>query len=814
MCALMQSSAGAAASQLSLRDIYDLLLDREVARSLQRFAESDRIRDHLSRFGISIDDGTRRWRSRDGRRGRRPNVDDPRWDAAAAQEPVPRADRIAAALEGAAREGVWTTDRFVWNLLRDRELARRAYDYREADRIRSYLQELGFQVDDKTCTWSSADGRTGRSPNHFDQYWWGAERDAADREWPEAAPVVQRPPQPACPPPANPDDAQSTAASGAAAAPAAAVLEGPIALGAALGAGAAQGTIAQHAPASPGQAPQHPAPGGAGETPVSPSVAGPSRGPAGTAWWTQPIPGPTREYLEAHRLRALEEEAAYMARYTWAAAGAGAAAHVTPRGTAAGGAAEPSLVLPSVTPGPVLASPDASPALGVEAEGAVESAQGTGGPDRMAKAHTDRQALIQSLFQILDCDGDGVLSVEELFGFALAVVHIAPHISLPPNVDSSASPGWLEVCRDMAAAHAGHANGFDRAAFGRIVTLGPGQNAGGMALSSRALADLIVYLEAPSASGGAASPVDAPPPLAPPAPPVEVAQPQGALAQPLEPPGPRGYAARATAAEPPPEDGGPLARGAPPQSAAAPALVLPAPHEHVAGDVAAEASPIGGVPARPRLVRFEEAASIRHVAADELGHSRPGSAHGHEPCPIAAAAAAAIIEERLAAVAAAPHVPVMYEYGADTVDINGPRPFPPADAHWATHAPELPLGGGNLAMFPRMWVSPTLAALLSTAVVPPSERTQLPTRVQGHGPSRGCAGTCALRGSRTRGGWRGGGGSCAHPWRGAALDTRLRFRSRGRWRGGRSGCAHLWRLGGRPPRGSTAARRRRGACCR
>ena len=170
VCALMQSSAGAAASQLSLRDIYNLLLDREVARSLHQFAEGDRIRDYLSRFGVSIDDETRRWRSRDGRRGRRPNADDLRWDAAAAQEPVLRADRIAVALVAAATEGDWTTDRFVWNLLRDRELARRAYSYREADRIRSYLQELGFEVDDQTCTWSSADGRTGRRPNSSDHY--------------------------------------------------------------------------------------------------------------------------------------------------------------------------------------------------------------------------------------------------------------------------------------------------------------------------------------------------------------------------------------------------------------------------------------------------------------------------------------------------------------------------------------------------------------------------------------------------------------------------------------------------------------------
>ena len=173
----------------------------------------------------------------------------------------------------------------------------------------------------------------------------------------------------------------------------------------------------------------------------------------------------------------------------------------------------------------------------------------------MAKAHADRQALIQSLFWILDRDGDGVLSVEELFDFARVVAHIAPHIPLPPNVDSSASPVWLEVCRDLAAAHAGPADGFDRAAFGRLVTLGLGQNAGGMALSSRALADLIRYLEVPTDSSGAAPPVDVPPPVAPPAPPVEAAPLPGTLSLPLESPGPRESAAGAAAAEPPPADG-------------------------------------------------------------------------------------------------------------------------------------------------------------------------------------------------------------------------------------------------------------------
>jgi hypothetical protein len=118
----------------------------------------------------------------------------------------------------------------------------------------------------------------------------------------------------------NPDAAQSAAVSGAAAAPAAMVLAAPIALGAALGAAAEPVTVAQHTPAGPGPVPQHPAPGATAEAPVSTTAAEPTPGHAGMAWMTQPIPSLTRDYLETHRLRAMEEEAAYMARYTWAAA--------------------------------------------------------------------------------------------------------------------------------------------------------------------------------------------------------------------------------------------------------------------------------------------------------------------------------------------------------------------------------------------------------------------------------------------------------------------------------------------------------------
>jgi hypothetical protein len=105
-------------------------------------------------------------------------------------------------------------------------------------------------------------------------------------------------------------------------------------------------------------------------------------------------------------------------------------------------------------------------------------------------------ALIHELFRLLDRDDDGALSAEELFVFALAVAHIVPEISLPPLVDSPTSPGWLQLYRDLAAGHAAPAIGFDRCAFGRLVTRGRGEDFGGMALSSNALSDILAHLAA------------------------------------------------------------------------------------------------------------------------------------------------------------------------------------------------------------------------------------------------------------------------------------------------------------------------------
>jgi hypothetical protein len=158
---------------LAQRDIYNLLLDREIARSRNQFHEADRLRNHLRWMGITIDDVNRRWQASDGRRGRRPDAEDDWWQPGAS-EPAARGDRIAAGLAQAAAAGAWTSTRCAWNLLRERELARHAADFKEADRIRARLQELGFNVDDKLGTWSAADGRSGTRPNYWDAYWGGS----------------------------------------------------------------------------------------------------------------------------------------------------------------------------------------------------------------------------------------------------------------------------------------------------------------------------------------------------------------------------------------------------------------------------------------------------------------------------------------------------------------------------------------------------------------------------------------------------------------------------------------------------------------
>jgi hypothetical protein len=271
-------------------------------------------------------------------------------------------------------------------------------------------------------------------------------------------------------------------------------------------------------------------------------------------------------------------------------------------GTDAGEAADHSPTLPSATPGI---------ALGGEADAAVMPTTHLNVPDRMARAHAARQVLIQKLFQILDRDDDGVLTVDELFVLALAVAHVIPQISLPPLVDSSASPRWVELCRELAAGHAAPANGFDRAAFGRLVTLGQDENVGGMALSSRALKDIISYLVATATPHGVSPTAVAPPPVVSPNSEGEAAPSSGEPSSSLVPPGPSSYTTPPASSEPPSADAELPTQVAQPPGNAEPALVPPGPLVHATVATEAAAPPALAAPPYYSRVRFSGSHWVR-----------------------------------------------------------------------------------------------------------------------------------------------------------------------------------------------------------
>ena len=48
--------------------------------------------------------------------------------------------------------------------------------------------------------------------------------------------------------------------------------------------------------------------------------------------------------------------------------------------------------------------------------------------------------------------------------------------------------------------------------------------------------------------------------------------------------------------------------------------------------------------------------------------------------------------------------------------MNDARAFPPALADWVINGPDLPLDGGDLVIFPSLWVSPDLTWDLAAAL--------------------------------------------------------------------------------------------------
>jgi hypothetical protein len=310
--------------------------------------------------------------------------------------------------------------------------------------------------------------------------------------------------------------------------------------------------------------------------------------------------------------------------------------------------------------------------------------------------------------------------------------------------------------------HAAPAAGIDLGAFGRLITLGQGSTIGGMGLSNQAMADLIKYLlahyvapatataaattPARPANEGAAAALDVAtsvdeltPPLGGPLyvaslMPTHVLVGHGpvvtSLAAAALPSVPVADATQGTVAtEEAAPPGMPLAH-----TADAAAL-------YIGGEVA-------GQPQGPLSVHFEGTAEADtwYVPADQLGHTRPegGVWRGrgaptrpeHLPCAVATAAEEEIARARRAALDAAPHVPIWHHLGdgEPPVDVNEERAFTPWQRHWANFGEEAALDGGDLVLFPHLWMPPDLADALATSYRPSASRPP---------PVRGC-----LKGAR------------------------------------------------------------------
>ena len=84
-----------------------------MSRKVEIYDTTLRDGSQLEGISLTVDDKLRRWHSRDGRSGRRPNADDSRWTEGSQIEPLARAARDAAAVAAAAAAGAWADDRVI-----------------------------------------------------------------------------------------------------------------------------------------------------------------------------------------------------------------------------------------------------------------------------------------------------------------------------------------------------------------------------------------------------------------------------------------------------------------------------------------------------------------------------------------------------------------------------------------------------------------------------------------------------------------------------------------------------------------------------
>lgn len=144
-CAGTKPRVGVSAGGVSDEAVRALVSKRESARFARDFDSADKLRDQLSRLGITLDDQNKVWRSADGRVGSITAIN------------ISELHAQKAAKSGAAH----LPDDEIDRLVREREQARFTSDYKTADRLRDQLEKHGIHLDTKDNKWQAADGRSG-----------------------------------------------------------------------------------------------------------------------------------------------------------------------------------------------------------------------------------------------------------------------------------------------------------------------------------------------------------------------------------------------------------------------------------------------------------------------------------------------------------------------------------------------------------------------------------------------------------------------------------------------------------------------------
>lgn len=128
----------------SNEEIVRAVEERELARKAKDYSLADQLRSSLRARGVELLDGDREWRAVDGRRGAIPNV------------------RGADTVSSLTPEAIVAT-------LREREAARNAHRWAEADEMRQSLRSAGVEIDDKRRMWSCGDGKMGLIPGKLSE---------------------------------------------------------------------------------------------------------------------------------------------------------------------------------------------------------------------------------------------------------------------------------------------------------------------------------------------------------------------------------------------------------------------------------------------------------------------------------------------------------------------------------------------------------------------------------------------------------------------------------------------------------------------